>query len=763
MRLGDRCRPADPVSLHPLAACGRIPLEPAGFSRLPVNNRRRPGGPKVVNPVTEENHLPSIQHKRHVAAALVILASAATAQSTSAPGPVAAQVVASVQEVDVTGHYQNGIGTSDAASQGTVRGERLAALPLLRPGEVLETVPGLVVTQHSGDGKANQYFLRGYNLDHGTDFATWVEGVPINMPTSAHGQGYTDLNFLMPELVERIDYRKGPYFAEDGDFSSAGSARIKYVDGLDRGILDIAAGQNGYRRLLLAGSTSLSERTSLGAPSGASTAGQRVLGALEIERDDGPWTTPEGVRKYNGVLRISDGTQVDGWSAVALAYTNHWTSTDQVPLELIRSGQLGRFAALDPTDGGNSVRDVITGEWHRHDDRGYTNVSAFIEHYKLKLWSNFTYFEADPVRGDQFEQRESRNLVGGQARHGWQHALFGSDATTEVGLQVRHDRVDVGLSSSQARVAFAMVGNDRVHETAVGAYLQNTTSWLPWFRTLLGLRGDHVDMDVHARQAPTDAGRASGSKVSPKVSLIFGPWARTEFFANAGRGFHSNDARGVVGTSGADDRVPALVASKGAELGLRTELVPGLQTSLAFWRLDSASELVYTADAGGTEPNGASRRRGIELNNHLVLNHWLLIDADMAWTYARYADASANGGTGAFIGNAVSRVGLFGVTVHQLGPWSAGLVTRFIGAYPLSRDGMLTAPSAVVSNLQVKRDLTPRVAVQLDVLNLFDRKFHDIAYEQDYRVSPTAAIVPSGVTVHPGEPRAVRVSVNFRL
>ena len=688
--------------------------------------------------------------------ALMLLASVAHAQSMTAAAPTtdATQVALSVQQVDVAGHYQNGVGTSDAASQGTVRGERLTDLPLLRPGEVLETVPGLVVTQHSGDGKANQYFLRGYNLDHGTDFATWVEGVPINMPTNAHGQGYTDLNFLVPELVEKIDYRKGPYFAEDGDFSSAGSARIKYVDSLQHGILNLTAGDNGYRRLVLAGSTPLST---------SSGDGPRVLGALEVERDNGPWTTPEGVRKYNGVLRVSDGTTANGWSADALAYTNHWTSTDQVPLELIQSGALGRFSALDPTDGGNSVRDVLTGEWHAHDERGYTNVSAYVEHYKLKLWSDFTYFEADPVRGDQFEQKEARNMVGGQARHGWQHALFGNDSTTEIGLSVRHDHIDVGLFDSEARVPFATVSNDRVSETAIGAYVQNTTAWLPWFRTLLGLREDRVDMDVRALQVPADGGRASGNKLSPKVSLVFGPWAKTEFFANAGRGFHSNDARGVTATAGSDAPVPALVASKGAELGLRTEIVPGLQTSLAFWRLDSDSELVYTADEGGTEPNGASKRHGIELNNHLVLNRWLLVDADMAWTHARYADANANGKAGNFIGNAVSRVGLLGVTVHELGPWSAGFVTRFIGAYPLSQDGTLTTPSAIVSNLLLKRTLTPGVTLQLDVLNVFDRRFYDIAYEQDYRVTPTAAINPTGVTVHPGEPREFRVSLDFKL
>jgi hypothetical protein len=673
----------------------------------------------------------------------------AQAQAT-APAPAASQADTGAQKVEITAHYLNGVGSSDAASQGSVRGERLTDLPLLRPGEVLETVPGLVVTQHSGDGKANQYFLRGYNLDHGTDFATFVEGVPINMPTNAHGQGYTDLNFLIPELVEKIDYRKGPYFAEDGDFSSAGSARIKYVDTLPRGILNLTGGDNGYRRMVLAGSTSPS-------------AGPRILGALEIEHDNGPWTTPEGVRKYNGVVRISDGDASNGWSADALGYTNHWTSTDQVPLALIQSGQLGRFSALDPTDGGNSVRDILTGEWHRHDERGYTNLSAYVEHYKLKLWSNFTYFEADPVRGDQFEQKEARNVVGGQARHGWQHALFGHDATTEVGLQVRHDHIDVGLFDSEARVPFATVSNDRVNETEVGAYVQNTTTWLPWFRTLLGAREDHVDMNVRALANPSDGGRVSANRFSPKASLIFGPWAKTEFFANAGRGFHSNDARGVASTAGSSDPVPALVASKGAELGLRTELVPGLQTSLAFWRLDSDSELVYTADQGGTEPNGASKRHGIELNNHLVLNRWLLVDADMAWTHARYADANANGEAGNDIGNAVSRVGLFGVTVHELGPWSAGFVTRFIGSYPLSQDGTLTTPSAIVSNLLLKRVLTPRVTVQLDVLNVFDRKFYDIAYEQDYRVSPTAPIDPTGVTVHPGEPREFRVSLDFKL
>ena len=715
-------------------------------------------------------------HKKTlIAAALSLTSALACAQATQVAMAAAAasQPGTGAQTVEITAqHYLNGVGTSDAASQGTVRGERLTDLPLLRPGEVLETVPGLVVTQHSGDGKANQYFLRGYNLDHGTDFATFVDGVPVNMPTNAHGQGYTDLNFLIPELVEKIDYRKGPYFAEDGDFSSAGSARIKYVDNLDHGILNLTAGDNDYRRMVLAGSTPLSRLTS-GADTG--TTGPRVLGALELEEDNGPWKTPEGVRKFNGLLRLSDGTYSKGWSADAVGYASHWTSTDQVPLALIENGTLCRFCALDPTDGGRSARAIVSGEWHEHDADGYMNVSAYAEHYNLKLWSNFTYFELRPATGDQFEQQESRNFVGAQIVKGWDHPLFGKDSVTEVGLQIRHDHIDVGLFNSQARVAFQTVSNDHVDETEIGAYVQNTTPWTPWFRTLVGLRGDNVDMRMRAVQIPDNSGSGSGNRLSPKVSLIFGPWEETEFFANAGRGFHSNDARGVIdkidstsvaaGDPMPSSPVPALVASKGAELGLRSEIIPGLQTSLAFWRLDSDSELVYSADSavGSTQANGASKRHGIELNNHLVLNRWLLVDADMAWTHARYADANANGETGDYIANAVSRVGLFGVTLHQLGPWSAGLITRFIGAYPLSQDGTLTTPSAIVSNLLVKRALTPRVTLQLDVLNLFDRKFYDIAYEQDYRVSPTAPVVPTGETVHPGEPREFRVSLNFKL
>jgi outer membrane receptor protein involved in Fe transport len=681
--------------------------------------------------------------------------SAPAADAATASDAAAAKTLTAVQ---VNGHYDNGVGTSNAASQGVILGALLQDIPILRPGEVLEAIPGLVVTQHSGEGKANQYFLRGYNLDHGTDFASSVDGVPVNMPTNGHGQGYSDINFLIPELVDRIDYRKGPYFAQTGDFSSAGSADIKYRDSLPNTLLNLTVGSDNYKRGLFATSF----------PLFANRPGPTVLTAVEAMKEDGPWRHPDDMHKLNGVLRVTDGDASLGWSAEALAYAAHWNSTDQVPLSLIQSGALCRFCALDPTDGGRTAREILSGEFHMSDDSGYLRASAFAEHYRLQLWSNFTYFEDNPVQGDQFNQRDARNIFGTKLAKGWTHELFGHDSVTEVGLQVRHDQIHVSLYDSQARVAFHTVSSDLVGETEGGAYVENTTTWSSWFRSLVGLRADAIDLDLTSNVYAPNSGVVSDNRVSPKMALIFGPWDKTEFFVNVGNGFHSNDARGAVNqfdaaTGQPITRAPALVGSFGKEIGVRTEIIPGLQSSLAVWSLNSSSELVYGADSGGTEINGASKRYGVEFNNHMIVNDWLLFDADLAYTHARYAHENENDQIGDQIPNAVNKVGSVGVTFHHLGRWSADIKTLYIGGYPLSQDGTLRAPSSIVTNLRVARELTPRASLSLDVLNVFDRKYFDIAYEQDYQISPTSPLVPNGVTVHPGEPREVRLTLSLKL
>ena len=309
-----------------------------------------------------------------------------------------------------------------------------------------------------------------------------------------------------------------------------------------------------------------------------------------------------------------------------------------------------------------------------------------------------------------------------------------------------------------------------ISETLAGLYLQNMTTWNKWLRTLVGLRENTVAMDMTSYSQPQNTGTAYATRPSPKLSVILGPWDQTEFFINIGKGFHSNDASGVIDkvdptTGTLATAVPVLVGSSGKEIGLRTERIDGLQSSLALWSLNSDSEIVYSADSaiGSSSPNGASKRYGVEWNNHWIANSWLLVDADFAWTHARYAQMNDNGSTGDFIPNAVSKVALLRAAFHDLGTWSAGVESRYIGQYPLAQDGSLTAPSAMVTNLRVRREIFPRTTLSLDALNLFNRQYYDIAYQQDYQISPSSPAVPSGITVHPGEPRQLRASVEIKF
>ena len=677
------------------------------------------------------------------------------------PAPLA--VPTALPTITVTSPVGNDVGTSDAASAGEVSGEQLNALPLLRPGDALDTIPGLVVSQHSGDGKANQLFLRGFNLDHGTDFATTIQGVPVNMPTSAHGQGYTDLNYLIPELVDRIDYRKGPYFSPASDFSSAGSANIYYRSVLEQNIVNLTFGGYGYRRALFAGSTYLHP------PLGPSVvqSGPVLLGALEVQRADGPWTVPEDLKKTNAVLRLSDGTQARGWSIDAAYYSANWTSTDQVPVWLIEKKKIDRFSGLDATDGGKSGRAILATEWHSQNASGYARANAFMQHYDLSLWSNFTYFANNPINGDQFHQFEKRNFLGGNVVRGWNHKLLGNDSTTEIGFQVRYDSIRLGLANTQERILLNTVTDDQVNQSLSSLYFQNTTTWAPWLRTVIGARADYINMTSTSFLQSQNAGSASAAVASPKVSLIFEPWQKTEFFLNAGGGIHSNDARGVIyrvdpNTGLPLTQVPALVQTFGKEIGMRTELISGLKSSVAIWSLSSGSELIYSADSGTTEPKDGSQRYGIEWNNELTVNKYLKITGDLALTRAYYTSSNANGASGNLIPNAPSTVGQITAVFGKYGPWSGAAQYRYIGSYPLAQDGSLAAPSTSLANLRLQYELSANAAVALDALNIFNRQYYDIAYQQDFRVSPGAPYISNGMTAHPGEPRQFRLTLMLK-
>ncbi|MGK5073016.1 TonB-dependent receptor [Janthinobacterium sp. ZB1P44] len=684
-----------------------------------------------------------IKRKQLAACALLLLAGAGKAAA-----PEAASNMESSRTVRVTGHYDNAVGTSDAASQGVITNELIVNRPALRTGELLEFVPGLIVTQHSGDGKANQYFLRGFNLDHGTDFATYVDGMPVNMRTHAHGQGYSDLNFLIPELVQRIDYKKGPYFAGEGDFSSAGSARIRLADELPQGQASVSVGQHGYVRGVVADSVAV----------GAGT----LLYGLEVHRNNGPWDVPERVRKVSGVLRYRQGTQDDGFSVTAMAYRNSWNATDQVPLRAVESGKIGRFGSLAPGDGGDTSRTSLSYAMRQRTENRLFELDAYLIRSQLELNSDFTYFLANPATGDQFQQSERRTVAGVNASESWTTALFGLPLRNKLGVQARYDRLSpVGLYSTVDRVRQSTVREDKVREASIGLYGENTAQWLPWLRSVAGVRYDAYRFNV-ASSIAGNSGAASGHVVSPKLSLILGPWSKTEFFVNYGKGFHSNDARGTTQTRLSDGTpsapVTPLVPTKGMELGARTEWLPGLQSSLALWRLDVASELLFVGDAGETEASRASRRHGIEWNNHYVAAPWLLFDLDLAASRSRYTQ---NDPAGNHIPGAIDKVASFGVTVTDRGPWSGAFQLRYFGPRPLIEDNSVRSASTTLAYARLAYQLNRKTRLSLDVFNLFNKRASDIDYYYASRLPGEAADGVNDRHFHPVEPRSVRLTLSY--
>ncbi len=647
------------------------------------------------------------------------------------------------------------VGAADSATEGTVTQQQIATRPWLRPGEVLETVPGLIVTQHTGDGKANQFFLRGFNLDHGTDFATFALGMPINLPTHAHGQGYTDVNFLIPELISGIRYRKGPYSVHQGDFAAAGSASIEYVRTLPGALGEVGLGENGFRRLLAAGAPRVGNGT--------------LLIAGEGFRNDGPWEVPQDYRKNNAVLRYSQGSEREGWDVSLLAYDAKWNSTDQVAKRAVDQGLIGRFGTLDPTSGGNTERYSLSAQWATRDERGGWRANAYAVRYRLDLFSNFTYFLDNPVDGDQFEQSDKRAILGGLLERTLSAQLGGRPVEFTLGAKMRQDDIDtVGLHLTAARQRLATIREDSVTQRAAAAYAEAAVQATDWLRVVAGVRADWMSVDVSSDTA-ANSGEANDSIVTPKFTAVFGPWSRTEFYANYGEGFHSNDARGATIRVNPDPRdpefgnpvdpVPLLVRARGEEIGVRSVPLRGWQTSLALWRLKLDSELVFVGDAGTTEANRPSRRQGVEFANYWTPLPGLAVDLDLSYSKARFTDSAPEGD---FIPGAIERTAALGVAYDDAGPWFGGLRLRYFGARPLIEDDSVRSSTSTVVNARLGWRPTKRLELIADVINLFDREFSDIEYFYESQLRGEAAPVED-IHFHPGEPRTVRLSLRYRF
>ena len=652
-----------------------------------------------------------------------------------------------LDEVVVTAH-RSLIGSADSSSQGTVTRVQLETRPVLRTGELLETVPGLVVTQHSGDGKANQFFLRGFNLDHGTDLATRVDGIPVNMHTHGHGQGYTDINFVIPELLDRIEYKKGTYFADEGNFSAAGAIDLKYRRTLEHTTLSLTVGQDAYARGVFAGSSSF--------------AGGDLLWGVEYGVTDGPWRLDENLRRTNALLKFSRGERGDGFAVTASAYDGRWTSTDQIPERAVSSGALDRFGFIDPSNGGESHRHALAFELAKPLGDWRIAANAYALDYRLDLFSNFTY-ALDPIDGDQFEQFDDRRAYGLHAEAARDTAFFGMPGQFRAGLETRVDDIGrVGLYLTNERLRRATIREDAVDRVGAGVFLEQRLRPAEWLRVIAGLRHDRADFDVRS-DLDANSGSAQGHITSPKLSLIFGPWSDTELFVNAGRGFHENDARGTtISVDPADgatrvDRVRPIVRARGGEVGVRSAVLPYTQLALTAWTLDLDSELLYVGDAGATEANRASRRRGVELGVYVTPRDWLTLDADLAWSHARFSEFDPAGNR---IPGAVDRVASVGMAVQHPRGWFGGARFRHFGPAPLIEDGSVRSDPTTLVNLEAGRRFG-RFAVSLAAYNLFDADDSDITYFYESRLPGESGPV-NDRHFHPVEPRTLRLTVETR-
>ncbi len=684
------------------------------------------------------------------------------------------------EEIVVTASRRDLIGSAQTASQGSVTQEELQLRPVYRVGQLLESVPGLIVTVHSGEAKAYQYILRGVNLDHGIDFANFVDDMPVNRPSNAHGQGYSDLNFVIPQLLAGVDYTKGPYFAELGDFGSVGSEHMRLLDDLPNQVV-LSAGTLGDDELFAGGTLHFDN-------------GGKLLGAADVSRVDGPYTHPDNFRKIALAARYSRGTDADGYGLMAMYYKGQGRfSTDQ-PLRAIQSGLIGLYGTLDPTDGAQSSRWSLSGHYGVTGDNWQLSANAYAIHSTQVLWNNFTHFLFDPVNGDQEQQDETRNTFGGTVSFTRNMSFGDIESDTTIGMQEHYDTEFVDRRHTRQREVLDYCNDgggdysvgqyactaDLVNVNDTGPFISNTTHWLSWLRSTVGIREEYATGD-----ARSVIGGISGSTQAflfqPKGSVTFGPWANTEFYVSAGKGFHSDDVRGVVGsvplqgTQLAIGPVPLLARTYGEEFGIRNASVPGLQIQLALFRQDFGSEEIYDQDAGMDQATAPSRRQGFELSAQYHPVDWLELNTDLAVTKARFFKNEPTlqsfyqiaGGT--YIANAPSYTLSFGAIVDNLGPWFGGAEMRILGPYPLT-DGPANPRGSgyTETNIDIGYKVSDALKLQVAIFNLFNQKAYssEFYYATNINRAEATKYRTTGIDdfqVHPLEPISARftITANF--
>jgi hypothetical protein len=576
--------------------------------------------------------------------------------------------------------------------------------------------------------------------------------MPLNLPSHAHGEGYADMNTVIPEFVERVDFQKGPYYADVGNYGSAGSAHLVFFKELPENFFKVEGGMFGYGRGVFGASKKLGSGN--------------LLYGLEVFHEDGPWKHPDNYYKFNNLATYSEGNEANGFNITFRGYHGEWNSSDQIARNAVPL--VGFFGTLDKTTGGDSQRYSLQAAWNRHNESSATKIMAYGFYYDLDLFSNFTYFLTDPNRGDQFEQKDRRWVGGLDARHTLFSQWFGRKVENSLGFQVRNDWIKNGLFQTQRRVRVdkidsgtgltlpATTQKDRFTDTQVGFYAENKIQWAGKFRSVAAMRGDVQHFDVTSLSNPANSGNATDVLPSPKLSLIFGPWANTEFYVQGGFGFHSNDGRGTtqraqpISAENPEPNTPAtpippLVQTKGAEVGIRTLAIPNLQSTLSFWYLHSKSELQQAGDTGGTVASKQpSNRYGIEWANYYTPFEHLAFDFDIAKSIAHFTsvdadDAAPGSPGGTYVPEAVDLVISSGITLHDLAGFSASLRLRYFAPRNLTSDKIFRSNSTTLLNAEAGYQINKTWRVSAEFFNLLNRKDHDIDYAYTSQITPTAA------------------------
>jgi hypothetical protein len=675
-----------------------------------------------------------------LAALLAATRPASAHDESQLPGPPTAPAP-DAAEVEVRGSRAE----PDTASEIVVGHKELSLRPRSeRSGDLVEAVPGLFTAQHAGGGKADQYFLRGFDADHGTDIAFFVDGVPVNLPSHAHGQGFTDLHFVIPELVVGVSGYKGPYFAQFGDFATAGAVALHLAETLPESFARAEIGQYGMARLVVAESPQLGDAW-------------RSVTAVEVARQDGPFVHPEDLGRLNLYARVAhDLGPRSELSLTWSSYGSTWNGSGQIPARVVcgegvvdappNRGCLDRFDAIDPTEGGRTARHSAQVAFKTISEASDLVAQAYVVRYRFSLWSDFTFFAQDPVHGDEIEQDDDRWVVGGEVRARRHDHWRGMTFTSTAGLQARNDSIDDQLWHDQARVRRAPTSLANVNETQLGAFVEEDARVAPWMRFVVATRADRVDVNVtdHLGSA---SGIAGQTQVSPKWMAVLTPAPAIDFYADWGRGFHTNDARGVVRPQ---DAATLIVPATGYEAGTRVRPVRGLDLTAAAFLLDLDSELVWDGDTGTTVPSGATRRYGVEIGGRWQLGGWLFADADATLTRALYR---LNAGNGDAVALAPTRTFTAGVGVTRtLGDWTpfGSVRIKSIGDRPATPDGSLVAQGYTLVNAEAGarwRD----IEVGVDVLNLTNTTWREAQFATTSRLRGERAPV-TDIDFTPGWP-----------